>query len=864
MQALVVFCCTLVSLHICATRADNAFIDSPPEGYYERTTLKGKERKSRKGSHSSTVPVSPFLCLILDCPSRFYSQDVSSALGFFIFGGGRAYLKEFPHMAAIGWTRVNTTTPALVEYKCGGSLIAAKFVLTAAHCGQDENRIPPDAVRLGDTNLATVEDDASAQQFKIVAFTVHDKYKRNKKYYDIALIELDREVKFTTAVCPICLWPLDNLSEYSASLKAVGFGQTSYGSDMSPVLQKVSLNYYDFDTCNNELPRPKFLKDGLTKDQFCTKTPNKDACLGDSGGPLQIELSDVSKTIPYLTGVVSFGTGCWDGSFGVYTKVSSYIDWIRERVNVTTDPIECARNSECLASRPFSDSRLSPQNNSPFFKVNLRKSDNSTFHQCTGALIDYRHVVTSATCAVRNNQRPAFVEANDELIDIIDIDLHPRYIASKSYNNLAVLTLAKFYNPNKIYQIIAPACIWKEDRITDLIVFYSGYGPEVKNEPTDKVNNVSLKILVALLSENGRCEANDAWKVNSTLAAGFNSDFLCTYNPIDLVPGICKLEPGGSVSNFRRDNIVPYVYGINAIDEGPCGGSQNLFVATRLAPSYDWIESIVLNRTIEDIPGTLNIRFGGEAESPSSLDSIFSYSSGQVINRNNLDLINNHIRPYGNDLLHRTPETTVQVYHQSLSNTPETYKIYGPHSGFSLKKANPLLHPQQNNLVHHNDIRYEVIPSIELPATHLLQQPSIPARSYPIPPYNTFTGQQQSHLRSYQPPVHPHPSPLHPYHHQHQQQQQQQQQEVLRQQQQQYHSQPSSPIIDHGGLVSIIRSIELYENGHCTLPTGVAGRCLHYTRCPSMYWNAQNTAPYHRHDSIPYCNQQRQTVCCQA
>lgn len=60
------------------------------------------------------------------------------------------------------------------------------------------------------------------------------------------------------------------------------------------------------------------------------------------------------------------------------------------------------------------------------------------------------------------------------------------------------------------------------------------------------------------------------------------------------------------MSNFRRDNIVPYVYGINAIDEGPCGGSQNLFVATRLAPSYDWIESIVLNRSIEDIPGTLS------------------------------------------------------------------------------------------------------------------------------------------------------------------------------------------------------------------------------------------------------------------
>lgn len=142
---------------------------------------------------------------------------------------------------------------------------------------------------------------------------------------------------------------------------------------MSPTLQKVSLNYYDSDSCNNELPKDARLRYGLTSDQFCTKTPHKDACLGDSGGPLQIDLSDVTRTIPYLTGVVSFGTGCWDGSMGVYTKVASYINWIRERVNVTVDPIECARNTECLAARSFSDSRLSPQNNSPFFKVEYQR-----------------------------------------------------------------------------------------------------------------------------------------------------------------------------------------------------------------------------------------------------------------------------------------------------------------------------------------------------------------------------------------------------------------------------------------------------------------------------------------------------------
>uniref|UniRef100_A0A182VXZ5 Peptidase S1 domain-containing protein n=1 Tax=Anopheles minimus TaxID=112268 RepID=A0A182VXZ5_9DIPT len=803
MQLLVIVC-ALLFIADCAL-GENAFIDSAPEGYHEH------------------------------CPSRFYSEDVSSALGFFIFGGRRAFLKEFPHMAAIGWTDKKVSPPE-VQYKCGGSLIAPKYVLTAAHCKVDDDKIPPDTVRLGDTNLATVEDDDTAQQFNIVSFTVHEKFRKNRKYYDIALIELDQEAKFNTAVCPICLWPLDNLSEYSASLRAVGFGFTTYTSGMSPTLQKVSLNHYDSDSCNNELPKDARLRYGLTSDQFCTKTPHKDACLGDSGGPLQIDLSDVTRTIPYLTGVVSFGTGCWDGSLGVYTKVSSYIDWIRERVNVTTDPIECARNTECLPARSFSDSRLSPQNNSPFFKVNLRKPDNSSFHQCSGALIDYRHVITSATCAVRNNKQPSFIEANNELVEIVDIDVHPKYVAGKHYHNLAVLTLGKYYNPNKIYQIIAPGCIWKEERITDPIVFFSGYGPEVKNQPEDVAKNVSLKILVALVTENGRCEANDAWKVNSTVWTGFNSDFLCTYNPIDLVPGICKLEPGGAVSNFRRDNIVPYVYAINTMGEGVCGGAQNLFVATRLAPFYDWIESIILRHLPENDPIFTSIRFG---EDDLQINSSSTNDIQQIIHQNRIDVITNHIKPYGSDLMANRPLTTkVNIYHQSLSNTPETYEVYGPHSSHSQK----LVHPFQPspyrqpvahvspNTIHNNNIHIELVPSVELPPTqHIVhgQANNLPSA------YSSYSGR------------HPFQAPPPPYG------------DV-------YHRKSSpATLVDHNQLVSVIRSIELYENGLCTLPTGGAGKCLHYTRCPSTYWNGQTVDIFLRLNLIPFCNRERQTVCCQ-
>ncbi|EAL39495.3 AGAP011431-PA [Anopheles gambiae str. PEST] len=59
-----------------------------------------------------------------------------------------------------------------------------------------------------------------------------------------------------------------------------------------------------------------------------------DTCEGDSGGPLQTDRHDLfGNTFPLVVGVVSFGTPCTDGSTGVYTRVSSYLDWIEKEVN---------------------------------------------------------------------------------------------------------------------------------------------------------------------------------------------------------------------------------------------------------------------------------------------------------------------------------------------------------------------------------------------------------------------------------------------------------------------------------------------------------------------------------------------------
>lgn len=48
------------------------------------------------------------------------------------------------------------------------------------------------------------------------------------------------------------------------------------------------------------------------------------------GGPIQIATSN-SACSYHLIGITSFGKGCGSG-YGVYTRVSEYIDWIESIV----------------------------------------------------------------------------------------------------------------------------------------------------------------------------------------------------------------------------------------------------------------------------------------------------------------------------------------------------------------------------------------------------------------------------------------------------------------------------------------------------------------------------------------------------
>uniref|UniRef100_A0A914DI40 Peptidase S1 domain-containing protein n=1 Tax=Acrobeloides nanus TaxID=290746 RepID=A0A914DI40_9BILA len=154
---------------------------------------------------------------------------------------------------------------------------------------------------------------------------VHPKYNPDDITNDIAVLEVDPEIKFTNRVQPVCLPSSDESQTADQEIGWVtGWGTTSENGRVSNRLKQADVPFVSAQKCNEHQSIQK-------KIQICAGEAGEDACQGDSGGPL-VKENKYNHWFQY--GVVSNGIGCARAEFpGIYTRVSTFCSFIRSATN---------------------------------------------------------------------------------------------------------------------------------------------------------------------------------------------------------------------------------------------------------------------------------------------------------------------------------------------------------------------------------------------------------------------------------------------------------------------------------------------------------------------------------------------------
>ncbi|KAH3746872.1 transmembrane protease serine 3-like [Dreissena polymorpha] len=237
-----------------------------------------------------------------------------------IVGGRIAQHGEFPWQVSIRY---------MGQHVCGGTLVSDTYVVTAAHCFEDLGTYATQwTIGVG---LQYHVSNSPNNVIHVSRVTPHERFNQRTNENDIAVIKLSKPIDLTGPYTRAACLPESSDQFVNDVCTVSGWGATYYDPNgRAPVTDQ--LEYVNLRTISNTDCTYYLGYGSIHPSNICagaTSTGGQDACQGDSGGPLVCKRSNGWV----LTGVVSWGDGCGKARRpGVYTRVTSFLDWVRSHM----------------------------------------------------------------------------------------------------------------------------------------------------------------------------------------------------------------------------------------------------------------------------------------------------------------------------------------------------------------------------------------------------------------------------------------------------------------------------------------------------------------------------------------------------
>uniref|UniRef100_A0A1L8DQQ0 Putative trypsin-like serine protease n=1 Tax=Nyssomyia neivai TaxID=330878 RepID=A0A1L8DQQ0_9DIPT len=259
----------------------------------------------------------------------------------YVSGGEETNITQVPWQAAI-YEKANDR----FGHICGGSIITATAVVSAAHCfwNRGLSKLKHEKefqVVVGKTIRDYYgKDPYTTQTFNVTFIDVFEQYNDYNGLYtvDVAILELSSSIVYTPYIKPVCIVPsfegAERYVDSDVKGRVAGWGLTE-NEKPSDILKVVDLDTVSFHKCKRRSPLE--FKNFITHDKFCAgNLLNYTVCAGDSGGGFMItqekKVGEKIQKVHYLQGIVSVGANskkvCTPGHFIAFTNIQYVLQLI--------------------------------------------------------------------------------------------------------------------------------------------------------------------------------------------------------------------------------------------------------------------------------------------------------------------------------------------------------------------------------------------------------------------------------------------------------------------------------------------------------------------------------------------------------